>query len=92
MTVKNLKITVDLDMMTVDEAVFIEEMGKRNEKGEPINKDASFAQLVIILEKAITVEGFDSIRQLPFSAIAQLMDALVTEIGRINEPSGPTTT
>lgn len=83
------KITVDLEKVSIDEAVYIETMGKKDAKGHLVNKDASFEKLVTILERAAVVEG-TSIRALPLPAIAQIMDAFMLEVEAMSAPTGPT--
>jgi hypothetical protein len=90
--VKKYSITVDLENITIEDALFIQDVASSNVKDKASSK-VGFRRSIEILDQCCVVEGFETIKKLPLKAIYEIMDAFASEMEKMAASTpGPTLT
>lgn len=88
------EIEVDLSLITIDDALIIEDFSRKAKDPEyPVK--VFFRDAIAVLDKCCKVKGLDSVKLMKFDAVNELMEAFSAKIsggaGEAKDKSNPTT-
>lgn len=80
-----MKMEVNIEKLTIDDMVLLDSAFQKGAR-----TSVRFGEVVAILNKAVTVEGYTSVGQLPITALQSIIEAIMTEMESMNKVETPT--